>query len=118
MEFVGEVQVHIQFECELPCCKLPAEKNPLISGVVCSTLELAETSAIMKAFEHLDYMHNVEVVDLSTHKIALLKIRSRTKYMKLLDGISCVENMLTQWSACCDLFYCLQQCPFWSIRSS
>lgn len=87
VDFCGQFQVHIDADMKPLVSRLPAARNPKISGELCASLEQAETSAIKKAFEHLEYMHNVAVVDLSTSKISLLNIRCRDKYMRLVCSL-------------------------------
>ena len=94
VEFSGSFQCIIQFETDLPCAQLPRITKARIIGDVCSTEDCAEASAIRKAFENLDYKHNVRVVDISTHKTSVLNFKCRSVYSRVLDAIKCVEKML------------------------
>ncbi|PUZ54237.1 hypothetical protein GQ55_5G114700 [Panicum hallii var. hallii] len=45
-------------------------------------------------------------------KIDVLNIRCRIEYMHLLDRLSCVGNILSQWSACCDLLFGVEKLAY------
>lgn len=54
----------------------------------------------------------MRVVDISTHKTSVLNFKCRSVYSRVLDAIKCVEKMLEQWSACCDVLYGVKKATY------
>lgn len=89
-------QVHIEFESDLPFGILAYSKYANIVGDVRCSYVLAEASAIHKAFEYLDRLYNVILVDLSYRKKSIMLHASQDHYANVIDGLRTADVMLQQ----------------------
>ncbi|KAL6903439.1 hypothetical protein ACP4OV_004252 [Aristida adscensionis] len=103
--FPGAYQVHIEFYSDLPFARTPIERDVKLVGDICSTPELAESSAIKRAFGYLEYKHNVKVDDLSTVKIGRLEWAIREANLGVRGCRDAVADMIDQWNHSLDILY-------------
>ncbi|KAL6843754.1 hypothetical protein ACP4OV_026325 [Aristida adscensionis] len=103
--FPGAYQEHIEFYSDLPFARTPFERDVRVAGEICSTPEMAERSAIKKAFADLEYKHNVVVEDLSTVKIGKLEWGIRETAIGVCASGGVVSHMIEEWSRCLDILY-------------
>jgi hypothetical protein len=114
--FKGAFQVHIQFESPLPLCIERGTKFADIASDVCGSYELAEASAVKKAFDHLYKMHNVVLVDISYRKKSACLCASRDQYCNVMDGLRYVGTMVEHWHECLNKLYQVEKLAYSKLK--
>jgi hypothetical protein len=114
--FKGAFQVHIQFESPLPLCIERGTKLADIAGDVCGSYQLAEASAVKKAFDHLYKMHNVVLVDISYRKESERVRASRDQYCNVMDGLRHVGTMVQHWHECVNKLYQVEKLAYSKMK--
>ncbi|KAL6909631.1 hypothetical protein ACP4OV_001290 [Aristida adscensionis] len=75
----------------------PGDATHCITGEACSSIQQAENSTIMQAFDELARFHHIAVMDHSSTVVAKYEDRCRSIYRRVNSMEYALEYMLQQW---------------------